>query len=277
MKIEKRKHGDCTELLVNGQVVSRAWARPDLPGYLAIDKIDMYREAGIRIHFVSMHQPQLLFWDGGDYYYPEQLSAFLEWICKYDEKALLIPYIGFRTSGPYKWIKNHLDECTLLSNGERYDAPSVASQQWRRDVREAIARIVRHLEESAIGERILGFNFVQGANEWFAYSAFHLDPWRQGFADYSEPFQQYFREFVQRRYAGDEQALRKAWKDANISFDRVEVPSVDERLQFGHEGMFYARDRLGLKLTDFYHAWHQAWAELAEFYCRTAKEAASRE
>ncbi len=271
----KMVHG-VPELVIDGQVSSRVWARPDLPGYLAVDKIDMYRDAGIKVHLVSMHQPQLLFWDGGDYYYPEMLAEYLRWICNYDDEALLIPYIGFRTGGPYKWVKRHPDECTLMSNGERYDAPSAASRLWRRDVAGAVTRIVEHIDASDIAERIIGFNFVQGANEWFAYSAFHRDPWRMGFADYSEPFLERFRAFLWERYAGDEAALRAAWKDDSACFDTLEVPGVDERLSFGHDGMFFAREMLGARLADFYACWHDTWADLAEFYCRTAKQASSR-
>jgi hypothetical protein len=276
MQAECKVVNESPELLLDGKVADRVWARPDLPGFLATDKIDLYKDAGIRIHLVSMSQPQLLFWDGGEDYYPEMLETYLRWICNYDEDALLIPYVGFRTSGPYKWVRNHLDECTLMSNGERYDAPSAASELWRRDVRVAIERIVRHIDGCDIADRVIGYNFVQGANEWFAYSAYHRDPWRRGFADYSEPFQNRFRAYVKTRYEGDEQALRRAWKDDSVTFETVEVPNVDERLSFGHDGMFFARETLGMKLVDFYTCWHETWADLAESYCRTAKEASAR-
>lgn len=275
-------HAECRvingipELVLDGRVADRVWARPDLPGHMATDKIDMYKGAGIRIHLVSMHQPNLLFWDGGEDYYPEILESYLRWICDYDDDALVIPYIGFRTGAPYKWVKHHMDQCTLMSNGERYDAPSAASEVWRSDVRVAIERIVRHIDASEIADRVVGYNFVQGANEWFAYSAYHLDPWRRGFADYSEPFRKRYRDFIVSRYDGVEAVLRRAWKDDDVTFETVDVPTVDERLPFGHDSMFFARETLGAKLADFYLCWHDTWADLAEFYCRTAKEASAK-
>ena len=276
MQLERVTRHGFPELLLDGRVASRVWARPDLPGYQAIDKMDQYREAGINIHLVSMHQPALLFWDGADCYDARVLEAFLRWICDYDPEARLIVYVGIRTSSPVKWNRRHEDQLTLLSNGERLDGPSVGSAIWRRDAAKAIEHVVQHLEASDLNERILGYNFVTGANEWFAYSAYHRDPWREGFADYSTPMREHFRAFVRERYGNDVAALREAWRDGTASFETVEVPDVDQRLQFGHEQMFFGRQTLGTRLVDFYHCWHEAWASLAEHYCRTAKQAVSR-
>jgi hypothetical protein len=276
LHIERTLRHGVPELLIDGQVASRVWARPDLPGYLARDKMDQYREAGIDIHLVSMHQPALLFWDGADHYDARVLEAFLRPLCEHQPRARFIIYLGIRTAAPYQWCRAHPEELTLLSNGDRFDAPSVASEVWKRDSAVAIAHVVRHLESTDLADRVLGYNFVMGGNEWFAYSAYHRDPMREGFADYSEPMHARFRAFVRDRYHDDEAALRSAWRDPSARFDTVRVPSVDQRLGFGHEGLFFNTETQGFRLRDFYHCWHRCWAEMAEHYCRSAKEASSR-
>jgi hypothetical protein len=276
-KIERVLRNDVAEVLIDGEVSSRVWARPDLPGYQAIDKMEQYREAGINVHLVSMHQPTLLFWDGADNYDARVLESFLRWICDYDHDARLIVYLGIRTASPVKWNRNHEDQLTLLSNGSRLDAPSVASKQWQHDAGIAVQKILYHLDGTDLADRILGYNFVTGANEWFAYSAYHRDPFREGYADYSDPMQQRLRDHVRQRYRDDVEALRDAWQDRSITFDAVRVPTVDQRDSFGHHNMFFARETMGRRLADFYECWHDCWADLAEFYCRTAKESSNRE
>jgi hypothetical protein len=270
------RHGRA-ELLIDQQVASRVWARPDLPGYQAIEKAEQYVEADIDIYFVSMHQPTLLFWDGDQYYDSRILEAYLRWIADYYPNAKLIVYLGIRTNSPAKWNRRHEDQLTLLSNGEKLDAPSVASERWKQDAGVALTKVIEHLDATDLADRVIGYNFVTGANEWFAYSAYHRDPYREGFADYSAPMHERFRRFVRDRYAGDTQALREAWQDADIDFDAVAVPTVDQRQSFGHEGMFFARQTMGRRLVDFYECWHDAWADLAEFYCKLAKDVSNRQ
>ena len=276
MDAERRVVDSVPELYLDGELQPRMCSRPDLPAYLVLEKMDQYSEADIRVHLVSLHRPLLLCWDGGDRYDCTEYEAYVRHIVRYQPEARLILYLGIRTSAPYQWYMSHPEECTLLSNGVRLDGPSIASEVWRRDSCEAVRRIVRHFEECEVADHVIGYNFVMGANEWFAYGAYHTDPVEDGFADYSEPFQRHFRRWVRDRYDGDVEALREGWRDDDATFDEVRVPSPEERLNHGHHGMFYSYETCGHRLVDFYRCWNDAWCDMAETWCRTAKEAAAK-
>ncbi len=66
-----------TDLYLNDVRQSRVLARPHLPAYLALEKIDQYAHADIHVHLVSLHQPLLLCWDGVDEYDCSLFEAYL--------------------------------------------------------------------------------------------------------------------------------------------------------------------------------------------------------
>ena len=103
MRAEVRTIRGIPELTLDGKVESRVWSRPDLPGYRAVDKLRQYLEAGIKVHFVSMHQPDLLCWDGADYYSTELYRAHVKWIVQAQPDARLI--LGRR--GSETWTGQH--------------------------------------------------------------------------------------------------------------------------------------------------------------------------
>jgi hypothetical protein len=264
------------ELVLDGQVQTRMWSRPDLPAYLVLDKIDEVAHAGINIHLVSLHQPQLLCWDGGAHYDYHLYEGFVREIVGYQPDARLILYVGIRTAGPYKWVRDNPDQRTLMSSGHTIDAPSIASKRWHTDSAEAVRRLVRHFDHSDLRNHVIGYNFVMAANEWFAYGAYHKDPLGRGFADYSEVFRTHYQAWLRKRYQDDEKALRASWRDPNATFDTAAVPRPEERLCFGHEGQFFPAEHFGNRLVDYYHCWHEAWADMALLWCRTAKETSTK-
>ncbi len=98
---------------------------------------------------------------------------------------------------------------------------------------------------------------------WASVGAF--DP-----SDYSEPMQQAFRAWIRRHYAGDVEALRRAWQQPEVTFDAAKIPSVALREGADH-GVF--RDpRTYRYVIDFYKFYQDVMVDAIEHYFRIVKD-----
>ncbi len=272
MRTELKQVNGITEIFAGGQMLPRTSARADLPAYLAIEKMRQYEEAHIDVILTNRAEPDLLGWDGADDFDYTYYDHHIRKLIKFNKNAKLILYIGGRTGAPYLWCKNNEGELTRFSNGQRINAPSLASKVWLRDSTHAIARLVRHYAASEFASNIIGYNPILSGNEWFGFGGYHKTP-EEGFADYSDPMVFHFREFLRDRYGNNVDALRDAWRDKIVSFDNAQVPSPEARLSFGHTGMFHYREHHGVRCADFWYCLNECNADMAIAYCRAVKEA----
>jgi hypothetical protein len=260
------------ELFVNGERSSRMWGRLALPADLAPEKMDQYLPAGIDTYLTAIDATISLCWDGEDGYYFDKYEAHVRRLVEKLPEIKLILYTGGTGGSPYKWCKNNQEELTLYDSGIRLETASIASDIWLRDSSKAFGEFVKYFENSKYADNIIGYNPVFNANEWFSH---HRKSTKEfGWADFSKPMLNYYREWLKKEYNNDVQALRESWNNDNITFETVKIPTAEERLYDENESFFYTCTPLGNKIADYYRAYDQRLAQLGIAWCKAIKEAA---
>ncbi len=191
-------------------------------------------------------------------------------------QALLIPRIYCTT--PDWWVAANLDQCQVLANGSQYYSdgkgfhrdgkafPSLASEKWRTDTAAALARVVRHVQESDYGAHLFGY-IITGlmSEEWYHWSI-HTNE----LSDYSPHAVRAFRQWLRAKY-GNAQALRAAWNGPRVDFDTATVPSQEAR-QRGRDRTF-RNPAEEMAVIDWYGFYNDLVPDTIDRLCRAAKEA----
>ena len=126
---------------------------------------------------------------------------------------------------PEAWMAANEGELARSSAGKRrlYDAarPSLASEKGLRDLAQFFTRVLTYCEVQPWAERIFAYQYFPNGE---GIHPLHVSG---RMFDVSPRMQEAFREWVRRHYP-DEAALRKAWGDAEASFETVRVPTDEE-------------------------------------------------
>jgi hypothetical protein len=144
--------------------------------------------------------------------------------------------------------------------------PSLYSQKMRDDVNAMLTALVRHVESDPVASRcvvgyaLLGFNDLQ-FNNWAHWDKKRMD-------DYSPAAESQFREWVRRRYGGDEARLRAAWNQPEITFDAVSIPRPEER----RSTALFHDWKTRMHVADFNRFYAEYPVELVESFAKTVKE-----
>ncbi len=150
------------------------------------------------------------------------VDAICEDILRANPHALMIPRIGLYA--PQWWKDAHPDELMRWEDGGLHGGIATpASAIYRRDAAARLTALVTHLERR-FGEHMAGYHPTgQNTGEWF-----YMDSWDHPLNGYSPRDARAFRDWLRTRY-GSEDALRRAWSDPSVDFDRAEVPSAAAR------------------------------------------------
>lgn len=116
-----------------------------------------------------------------------------------------------------------------LREGDEVKSPvprmSMASELWKKQGSAALAEIIRKLEASPVGKRIIGYQINYGVySEWHYYGMENLMP------DTSAPMQAAFSKYLKDKYKNDK-ALQKAWKDNSVTLATAKIPDNATRLK----------------------------------------------
>lgn len=187
-------------------------------------------ESGVHIYFLDVkgnwETYATQYWtDEGVYPTPEPDSKAF---CIPQEAAAILEmdptarfYIRYGDFVPKTWSEKNPGEMQLSSTGHREQQLSYASEKGEADFTRYLRHLIGFCEAQPWAERIIGymyFPFGEGLTA-LACSGFTFDV--------SPAMQRAFRAWVREQYA-DEQALRAAWNDAEITFDTVAVPTEAE-------------------------------------------------
>ena len=177
--------------------------------------------------------------------------------------ALLIPRIGMEA--PEWWLKAHPDDVMVWDSGPQYGYAVVASPEYRRDAAARLFVLLEHLE-AKFGSRTAGYHPCgQNTGEWF-YQA----TWENGLNGYAKGDLRAWCAWLTDRY-GDDQSLRKAWRDSRATLVTVAVPTPIER-RAASAGML--RDPTTERpLIDFAEFQQQAMATCVCQLARAARQA----
>lgn len=269
-RIQDRGNGPAIH--INGKPIhlggiGRACQRQDTPSLLGAE-VSSLCLLWPRPFFEIGEQPDL---DGLVRQYEQLLAA--------KPDALLSTVITLAPSA--RWAQDHPEEMTAYSpavdgvvpaNPSRSPEPSWASAVWRETAAEFLRSTVKHLHD-ALGGRIVLYQFGAGKcgenfpvpdpvryNQWYC-------------ADFSEPMQRWFSDWLRRRYA-DHDALRKAWGDDGVDFNTAKVPPRESQLI---SDWFSFRSPTRSQVTDYYRAWSDAIETCVLEWAGAIKEATARQ
>jgi hypothetical protein len=173
---------------------------------------------------------------------------------------------------PEWWLKKNPDHLTAYyGNKDRNptkDKQTLASKKWLKDVRPAMAALIKHIKQQPYADRIIGFAVSEGWNsEWFwPYADVNSKSARSGF---SIAAIEAYRNFLRKKYKTSN-ALAKAWHRPGLTFDKVLPPSTSRQ----DSGSIIAllSPQKDYDLIDFFEFRNQIIAEAIVALCKIIKE-----
>ena len=213
------------------------------------------------VHIFFPHIPLTDCWKGDNHYDFAPMDAVIRRTLKSDPHGILI--LRLRLDAPPWWLERHPDQVLLYADGTdsvnthwRVDVktPSLASMLWRRDVESFLRSLVRHVQQSDYADRVVGYHpALLHGGEWFEEGYFSDKK-----ADYSPLMEKAFRTWLQAKYPQE-------------AFPENVIPTAGQR-DAGDIG--HLRDPAkSRRILDYYEFYNHQFAEQAEDYCRTIKEA----
>ncbi|MFQ6098342.1 MAG: carbohydrate binding domain-containing protein, partial [Armatimonadota bacterium] len=227
-------------------------------------QVALAAKAGVHIHSFGIPMP----WPRpGEEPNFAGADRVLDVVLANDPDALMVPRFGVMPPG--WWLDEHPGTRMMYDDGPGRMV-CVASPEWRQQAVEHLRALVRHLEER-YGEHMLGYHPCgQNTGEWF-----YDESWSNRLNGFSEAMSVGFRDWVRRKYRGNLQRLRMAWRDDAITFDAVVVPTKQERL--GAKMGLFRDPALERKMIDFYEYKQVAMVEPLEMFARVIKEETNRD
>lgn len=127
--------------------------------------------------------------------------------------------IDFFTKPPIAFAKANPEQMQTGEDGKRYRSGSFASQRWIDGQAEMIRRLVNHIDNSEIADRVVGYTII-AQDEGGTLLAVGNELF-----DQSQVMQDRFAEYLREKY-GNDAALREAWHDDEASLDAANVPTM---------------------------------------------------
>ena len=233
----------------------------------------LFRDAGMHVYGIGVHTPRVWRPDGSIDF--ADAEAKMRSVLSIDPEARFQFCIDTCTP-PKWWCDAHPDELIGYATGtpsygaERqyfnFVAPSMASATWRSEMADYITRLVTYLESTPYAKRIYAYRPDYGVHhEWHYYGFSGFLP------DVGKAMTDAFRQWLERRYNGDVEALRRAWNDGAVTFATAEVPRKDVRLRLSAGNM---RDPVKDRPAIDYERCHAEQVRYCLFaFNRAAKEA----
>lgn len=141
---------------------------------------------------------------------------------------------------------------------------SLASEKWRLEMGEQLARFCRAFSQTPEGQSVAGIQVACGVyGEWHQWGFLNWE------ADLSEPMARHFQDWLRAKYA-DVEILQKNWNAPSATFENATVPGVRERGKLS--GGNFRDPRREQKVIDYYQCQHELVADDIVFFCKTVKE-----
>lgn len=143
-----------------------------------------------------------------------------------------------------------------------------ASLAWRHETAGVIRKLIGIIRETPeLDEAIAGFFFFPLHHEAAYYGDFDRS---KKLDDYGEAMRLALQYHLAEKYAGDTNALRRAWQDDTIDFEHLPFPTRKER-ENGSCGIFWDPEK-SARVIDYAEARSHVWADTLEYFARAVKE-----
>ncbi len=206
---------------------------------------------------------EIHWWLGPGQYAFERLDRQIQTIIAADPQAYI--FLRVKLNPPAWWRKANPDELTHYEDGSRGPQYSMASEVWEKTYERMLRDLIRHIESSSYAGHIIGYQPAGGsASEWYWWG------FRKGMIDYSPAARNRFRKWLNERYHGDVQLLRKSWNDLDVTFETAEPPSGKARKQ--SEYLLFRDPRQAGHVMDFQRFLGDVTTHNIVKSCRICKE-----
>lgn len=175
--------------------------------------------------------------------------------------------IAIDTTPPQWWLDANPEECVKLSNGT-VSKNSFSSEKWKEDTGEIIIKIVEYIMSQPYANNIVGFKITGGTTFEWQWWGMNTDNVNVG--DFSSVGLNAFRNWLRKKYVTDA-ALKEAWNDSSVTFDTVQVPSVEERSETEYGSVLSVQN--SRKVIDYELFMGDTKADAAIYFARLLKEA----
>jgi len=178
------------------------------------------------LDLVSIPGKQELFWKDEGVYDWSVTDSVLRAGIEANPNAAFMVYLP--VTPPEWFIKKYPDELEKAWFGHslalQTSGGPLGSDKWLEVSARMVKDFVTHMESIPEGKHIYAYMLGGGqSSEWYWPASVY-----GGTPGYSEGTKKSFRRWVREKYRTEE-ALRKAWGDEAITFDKVEVPSREYR------------------------------------------------
>ena len=244
-KVEIRKDLNTASLYIDGEMrIPVLYGLSDFPGAKSNTaqgqrNIKNFAECGIKlVHCdVCLHHG----WRKSTPFDIAPILAELIGVLETEPDAQIL--IRLHVNPPYWWLRdNHEETCVYrghqgdwegLDNGEQirliqddgweHLRASFASEKWKKEAGEKLAECCKLLSQTEQGKRVFGVQIANGIyGEWHHFGT-----------DCGPAMKKYFRKMLEEKYK-TEDALKKAWKDENVTFETAEFhPENFQQAAFG--------------------------------------------
>jgi hypothetical protein len=262
-------------LFINGQPRPAVMYRATIDPFQEHGRrqIANFRDAGIHV-FCPFLRIEKCWPRPGEYDFSpvdRQIRAYLS----VDPEAHVILLISL--TPPEWWMEAHPDEWVHYATSDdlqggdemsRARRASPASAVWREDTAEAWRALIRHVENSPWGKRVIGYHAGYGiSSEWHYFGS-----WKDQYPDTGPAMTRTFRQWLRTEYESVDD-LRKAWRNPEITFETAVVPGVAPRKK-GRLTAFRnpAEERW---VIDYYRCHQKIIADTIELFGRITKQESS--
>ena len=233
-----------------------------------------FRDAGMHLYGVGIKVADVWREDGEIDF--SRAYDILRSVLSVDSEARFL--FCFDASNPPRWwCKAHPNELVGYPEAkldwkarnhyrEPFVAPSFASEAWRRDMSDFLSRHISHLESSPFAPRIFAYRPDYGVtHEWHCYGMAGFFP------DTGTAMTAAFQRWLERRYGGIEEELRRAWGDPTATFATATPPGKTERL-VASAGNLRDKEK-DRRAIDYLRCHHEAQRDCLLAFDRAAKDA----
>jgi len=200
------------------------------------------------------------------------LDEMFERYVSLNPKTFFIPRIYIYP--PQWWIDENPDQLRMTDDGKTYvcteedyfegkKVPCISSLKWREDTKKYLAALVKHCSKSKFANRMLGYAIsYENTEEWFYWGGDKIE--------YNPCHLEAFKNWLKNKYKNNV-ILKKAWKNKDITFDAVKIPSTNERRN-PQAGDFFSPETQ-MAIIDFYRFHHHQIADTIDYFSAVVKKA----
>ncbi|MBE6358513.1 MAG: hypothetical protein E7057_04615 [Lentisphaerae bacterium] len=224
-----------------------------------------FDKSGVKLAEINLNFSRL--WKPDNTLDTEYLDHFLQSALFYAPNNNLILF--FQTDAPKWYVKKYPEEGFVSNEGPK-PYISYASQKYRKDSAEFLAKILEYVKTRPYYHQIAGFGLDGGDDgqfmQWAGRGILYV-------GDYGQAMKNYFHDSLRKKY-GTIAKLNAEWERAYKDFSEIEIPSVERRK--GTLEKVFLHPVKDADVVEFTRAYSACVVDLISDYAAVIKKATER-